>query len=352
MKLRPLLVTLLLAFLTALQFYAAEQYSARILRSVNRSPDFHPSQAAVFRFDVLRGTGGVLSQTSRLLTATDDGPFSITLDLQSGEYPGHVLVRHSDTTVPYSIEYSHLVPMALFVDSGGTTLYTLWDADDERLPDNFLRAAGFVTHSIRGHVALEFHNTSYSDALYFLDLCQDCIAPDQALAVGDDLIRALRESADAEDSSHINTDVGLPFIFSTDTGWADLDGRIARFRWDASSLGASITASPVLPAPPWGFSAAFDLFLANPQLNDDLETSFAVALSMTTAVQSKLNESYFLFETLALLRTAKNDDPEQWSQFMQLLSSDALVAADPYDSWGLYTESYCIVYSEERECQP
>ncbi|MDE0000053.1 MAG: hypothetical protein OXQ89_20100 [Rhodospirillaceae bacterium] len=238
--------------------------------------------------------------------------------------------------------------MALFVDSGGTTLYTLWDADNERLPDNFLRDAGFVKHSIRGHVALEFHNTPYSDALYFLDLCQACIA-EQELVVADELLHTLRDSTDAEDRSYINTDVGLPFFFSADTGWAALDGRIARFHWATSSLGASVTAFPVRREASGHYPVAFDLLLAGPQLSA-MGSLADVAMSVTTAVDSRLDESFFLFQTLALLRAAKSDDPEQWSEFRQSLASDALVNAAPYP-WDRYTQTFCMAYPEERECQ-
>lgn len=354
MNLRQLSLAVLLVLVTALQFHAAEQYSARIFRSVNRSPGFHPSQAAVFQFDVLRARGGVLSQTSHLLTATGErAPFSVALDLDSGEYPGYVLVRHADTTVPYPIEYSDLVPMALFVDSDATSLYTLWDDADDRLPQDFLRQAGFVEHRIRGLVALEFHDTQYSDALYFLDLCLGCRG-EQELVVGDDLTQALRESSGAaeDSSSYINTDVGLPFIFSADSGWADLNGRIGRFQWEVSSSGVSISAFPVLPTPAWELADAWHVLTAFLLLAEDATpqvTALDFATSTTASSQFALNGGFFLFETLALLRAAKSDDPAQWSEFMQLLSSETLVIADP-EPWDRYTRSLCMVYPEEREC--
>ena len=359
MKFRQLSAAVVLALMTALPFQAAEQYPPRILHSLNRSADFHPSQAAVFQFDVLQAIGGVLSQTSRLLAATGErGTFSITLDLESGEYPGYVIVRHAETTVPYMIEYSDLVPMALFVDSGGASLYTLWNEDDDRLPEDFQRVAGFVEHHVRGHVALEFNDTQYSDALYFIDRCRGCLG-ERDLNVGDGLTQVLRESSgERTGSSYINTDVGMPFIFSVDTGWVDLDGRIGRFHWDTSSSGASITALPVLREPAWDAIEASEVFTdllrvtARPDVDVTISEyeSLDFFMTATDISRQRLNVGFFLFETLALLRTAKTDAPDGWSEFMDLLSSEEMVETNPVP-WDRYTRSVCAVYPNRTDCR-
>ena len=62
MTFRRLPVVIALALLAILPFQAAEQFPARILRSMSRSGEFHPSQAATFQFHMLQAFGGVLSQ--------------------------------------------------------------------------------------------------------------------------------------------------------------------------------------------------------------------------------------------------------------------------------------------------
>jgi len=122
----------------------------------------------VFRQDLLRSIGGVLSQS---IVEIEEGGHFPTVELglgPDGEYPGHIIVNGSSLSGLYRIRYEELVPMALFVDSGGTSLFTLWGAD--KLPDDFAKDAGFVEATDgRGHVAIEFAGTRYENALVFLD---------------------------------------------------------------------------------------------------------------------------------------------------------------------------------------
>ena len=351
MNLRQLSIAVILALTAALPFQAAEQFPSRILRSLNRSATFHPSQAGVFQFDVLEAIGGVLSQTNRLIAETgESGPFSITADLENGQYPGYVTVHHMGTQTQYSIEYSDLVPMALFVDSGGTSLYTLWR--DQDLPPSFLHEAGFMEHNIDGELALEFNDTRYANALYFVDLCEYCL-DDQAIHVGVDLEKDLWKSADGRGgSSYINTDVRLPFHFSVVAGSADLTGGIARFEW-RTSADVSIDALPVLREPERTLQNLFGAFTDSDILTalneDSIQQAMEAARSVDDTTRRLLADGFFLFETLALLRTAKTDVPEKWSEFMRLLSSEELVNADP-SPWDRYTRSVCAAYPGTTEC--
>ena len=350
MSLRQFSVTVVLALVTVLPYQAAEQYPARILRSISRSADFHPVNAAVFQFDVLQAIGGVLSQTNRLVTDKGEyGVFSVSVNVEDGKYPGYITVHHMETHTPYSIDYTDLVPMALFVDSGGTSLYTVWDG----LPQKFLSPAGFLAHHIDGELALEFSDTRYADALYFLDLCDECLAA-QEISVADDLATTLWKSSDrALGSSYINTDVRLPFRFTVVAGQGSIAGRIARFDWSTTKATSTISARPVLPEPErsaHSFLTAFPDFDQLDALNSDaIEQAADAARTWDDTRRRLLDQGFFLFETLALLRTAKTHAPEEWSTFMEVLSSEELVSASP-SSWDRYTRSVCIVYPSEPEC--
>lgn len=351
MKLRQLSVAVILALLTIYPFQATEQYRPKILRSLNRTADFHPTQSAAFTFDLLDATGGVLSQTNSLLTDTvATGTFSVTVDLYRGQYPGHVTVSHMETRAPYPIDYADLVPMVLFVDSGATSLYTLWT--DEQLPARFLHDAGFVEHDVRGHVALEFYGTPYADTLYFMDLCIQCVGQ-RELPVDVSLKKNLSKSADGRrGASYMNTDVTLPFSFRVVDGRADVSGGVARFHWRTYPQ-VNITIRPLLSGPIFATQSflqeSADLDLLNDLNEDTVQPLMDAARSVANATSRTLGTGLFLFETLALLRTAKADAPEEWSAFMRLLTSDRLVNADPFP-WDRYTESVCAAYPETPEC--
>ena len=351
MKLRPLSVAIALALLTIFPFQATEQYPARILRSISRSSDFHPSQASTFQFEMLQALGGVLSQTQALLADHGgDGTFSVTLDLDGGAYPGYVTVSHMETRTQYPIEYSDLVPMALFVDAGATSLYTLWN--EGRLPEGFLLKAGFLAHHIRGHLALEFDGTRYADALYFIDRCNSCLGY-RDMPVDVNLEKELWKSAEGQSgSSYLNADLTLPFRFRVVDGRADLTGGIARFNWSTGST-VSVSARPLLSVLAShardSLRSVSDLQLLARLNADAVQRLRDTATAVDDAAQRSVDAGFFLFETLALLRTAKADAPDEWVKFMRQLSSDALVESGPAP-WDRHTRSVCAVYPSEPEC--
>ncbi len=354
MRLRPLYLATALALLTLFPLQATEQYRPKILRSLNRSGSFHLSQSATFSFDLLQAVGGVLSQTGALLTDTAEAAtFSVTIDVNADGYPGYVTVRHMATRMPYPIEYADLVPMALFVDSGGTALYTYWQ--ESGLPDRFLDDAVFVEHPIRGHVALEFGATRYADALYYVDLCRGCLGY-RTIDVNASLeTRLWKTAAGRSGSSHLITDVGLPFRITVVDGRADLSGGVARFNWSTSyeDRHVRITAQPLLPEPDSTVQNSLgnftDLDLLTSLHEEAVEPLMDAAASVDNAASRSLNAGFFLFETLALLRTAKTDAPSEWSDFMELLRSDRLVNADPLP-WDRYTSTVCDTYPTTTEC--
>ena len=351
MRFRRFPVAIALALLAILPVQAAEQFRARILRSMSRSGDFHLSQAATFQFHMLQAFGGVLSQIRALVT-DGAGPrtFSVSLDLDDGAYPGYLTVSHLETRTRYPIEYSDLVPMALFVDAGATGLYTLWD--EARLPDGFLHEAGFLAHHIRGHIALEFDGTRYADALYFLDRCNACLE-NSDLPVDVRLKQELWKSAEGQSgSSYLNADVTLPFRFRVADGRADVTGSIARFDWSTGST-VTVSARPLLSVLD---RHARDSLQSVPNLQllaqldaDAVQRLREAATAVDDAAQGSIEAVFFLFETLALLRTARADAPDEWAEFMRQLSFDALVESEPLP-WDRYTRSVCAVYPSEPEC--
>ena len=159
-------------------------------------------------------TWGGLSQGSVAKDRDGQAP-KVELALRrDGAYAGHVLVSDGEATRRYRIRYDELVPMALFVDGGGTSLYTFWNA--ERLPPNFQREAGFAKYDVgQGFVAIEFAATRFADALHFLDTCGRCVAfPDDD---SDASVRARRtgrfasEAGNERRGNYINADVDSTF---------------------------------------------------------------------------------------------------------------------------------------------
>ncbi|MCY4662573.1 MAG: hypothetical protein OXF93_22595 [Acidobacteria bacterium] len=353
MKLRLLFAAIIIAVLVTYSLHASEQYGATVLRSVNRSGTFQLSQAAVFSFDVLDAYGGVLSQTDTLFAETDGpGSYSVTIDLDTGEYPGYLTVNHGSMEGRYFIAYADLVPMALFVDSGATALYTLWG--EGRLPNEFLTAGGFVAHRVRGHVAVEFDGTRYADALYFIDLCETCLSG-REIAAGVSLEKQLGKSAAGRSgSSYINTDVELPYHFDVVNGGVVLSGGVARFRW-STYWPVTISAEPLIRESGFAVERVLLQEVPDMKLLADLQENVLRELTdgatfAEEAAQRKLDDGFFLFETLALLRTARANEPDDWADFMTMLRSDRLVSANPLP-WERYTHSYCTVYPDSIECR-
>ena len=257
---------------------------------------------------VLRSLGGVFSLADELKSRTGD-EVSVRLEHDdTRDYPGHIVVRRPDAQLDsrYRIDYASLVPMAMFVDSGATSLYTLFNADPAG--SDFFARAGLLPHPERGHVALEFAGTPYAAALQLLDTCRDCL--------GNSLI-GVPTKLDVGDVPDVvdwvNADDGLtppgPYVFAVRDGAAEVSGKIVRFEL-RSSLGEVLVSS---------------------------------ATEVLNRSDEDLEEAYFLFETVALLRAAKKDDPNGWARFRDAISSDAFVQAHP-QPWELYTRSFCDAY--------
>ena len=340
---------------TEVDLGAEESGSEIVSRSVDRTGvAYHATRDDVFQPAVLQAIGGVLSQGSVGGGRNGQAPkvaFALGPD---GTYPGYVLVSDGAASARYRIRYDELVPMALFVDGGGTSLYTLWSAD--RLPADFQREAGFAKYEGGpGFVAIEFAATRFADALFFLDTCAGCVAlPD------DDLESAInaRTSSDTETgsrrvSSYINADVGLRFkLEETKVGAYEVTGGIVRFRWSGDVGSQRVSVDTKLPiVHPGELRANLDRWLTE---NEDvhilrLMAGIDIRKEGRKPGRRKLADAYFLFETLALLRATKLNWPEHWSTFMAVLSSEWL-ARKNREPWERYTGTYCGVYPAGADC--
>ena len=359
-----------------------------------RSAGFHPAgPLQALSLDSFRWNGGVLSQASRF-TDTDGGLLFVTVDLPSdNRYPGYLHVRPTGSSTRYRyryrVSYADLVPMALFVDSGGTTLYTLWNEGSDRLPSDFALLAGFVPHHLTGMVALEFYGTKYADALYFLDTCQACLSiVDPALnprvAQMNDAIADQRYSnIDPNDpdrlaTTYLNTDVQLPLHIRADEGAFSVTATIARLRPSLDEGRIFITAAQSVVQPEElvqssKLSSQLTQLLASilqsetspddlpVELRQMLVTNYQdtpspdtlrvqAAMGMQEALlERELAEAFFLFETLALLRSAKLSSPDTWSRFLDTLASDPFVERNP-EPWATYTQTNCSLHSGDDVC--
>ena len=316
---------------------------------------YHASGNDVFRPAVLRSIGGVLSQGS--VEVGHDGPapkVGLALGLD-GYYPGYLLVSDGASSLRYRIGYDDLVPMALFVDGGGTSLYTLWE--DERLPADFRREAGFATYEGgRGLVAIEFAETRFADALHFLDTCIGCVAflDESTPPAGSARTAPIAETGSTRLSSYINADVGVPFeAREARAGEMAVTGSIVRFHWSADVVTGkrvSIDRKQTVVRPT-AIRENVNRWLAE---NEDahivlLMKGVNLRKESRIAAQLKLADAFFLFETLALLRSSRRHWPEEWSAFMALLSSEWLVGRYR-KPWERYTMTFCGVYQASIEC--
>lgn len=337
-----------------------------VLESLDRSGVvYHATGDDVFRPDVLKSIGGVLSQSSTVKGRHGRPPTVELVFGQDGNYPGHVLVRDGAGTGRYRIPYDQLVPMALFVDSGGTSLYTLWGED--KLPANFPVDAGFVKYENGpGFVALEFAGTRYADALYFLDTCSSCAAvPDEGSEARANVRIAFdTESGNRRSSSYINTDVGMPFDLEvTETGLAAVAGGIVRFHWSGvAGTGRDVSIGRGLPVVrpeelPANVVRLLEEMFRDRELEDlhlsllmrGIDVSRFLREEGRLRGRRKLQDTFFLFETLALLRSTKLHLPADWSAFMAGLSLDWLVRRNR-KPWERYSEKFCTVYPTAVEC--
>ena len=322
----------------------------------------------VFTSGNLARTGGVLSQADSLIDLSGN-PVPVRVELAADQpYPGHIDVYRTGSTMRYEypIEYNDLVPMVLFVDSGGTSLYTLWESDSGRFPPDFERDAGFVNHRLGGMIALEFQGTRYSDAVFFLDICQwTCVEPaDDDL---DSVVERINTELDGRpvdsdlpevmyirDGTYINTDVDLPFQVSVEGDLFFVDGNVARLHPNVSSRDRIVIHSAYRIVASEEFSSNLEYefafgsqILGRPWwLPDEIENDVRIAF----AILAEAVDVHFLFETLALLRSAKGSSPDEWKSFRQALESKVLVRANP-EPWYRYSRSFCSLYSDDDDCQ-
>lgn len=345
---------------------------------INRTAATHPTGRGVFALGNLLRIGGVLSQADSLIDLSGN-PVSVRVELAADQpYPGHIDVYRTGSTMRYEypIEYNDLVPMALFVDSGGTSLYTLWESDSGRFPPDFERDAGFVNHRLQGMIALEFQGTRYSDAVHFLDTCRwTCTDPagaDLDPVVGrinSELGRVRYDDIDFLDvmyirGTYINTDVDLPFQVSMDGDLLSVNGNVARLHPnvsdnrividDATRIFTSERLPDVARERISLVSRASEMLAGAVDAREAVtlrllmdEAAREIVLEFTT---QEVEDAHFLFETLALLRSAKESSPDDWKHFRQALESDILVRENP-EPWYDYSRSFCSLYSDDDDCQ-
>ena len=347
-------------------------------KSMDRSGvAYHRNGYDVFGPDVLSNIGGVLSQNSEVVTRSGH---SLTVELEigaAGSYPDYILVHDGEEEARYAIDYADLVPIALFVDSGGTSLYTLFD--ESKLPANFNQDAGFFKHDGDGSVALEFAGTSFASALHFLDTCTGCVGINDEelvarvnLNINGTARSEVRRSARIRgESSYINSDFGAPFEMRMDEGRARLFGDIVRFRWRRDRQATEGVADPragqvfieraarvVRPVELSDNVARVWEDFREGTMTPDLEIRLLMSgTDLRRSIhaeagflgQRRLGDAFFLFESLVLLRAARQGAPEDWSVFMGALSSESLAAQTPAP-WERYTENFCSVYPRSAEC--
>ena len=345
-----------------------QQYEQSVACVLTAEPDrsdsvYHRLGYDIFRADMLESIGGVVSQYDELLTPSGS-PVTVAIELrQDGSYPGHICVSDGVAEGKYAIDYADLVAMTLFVSGGGTSLYTLWERD--RLPENFKRSAGFVEHTEEGHVALEFGKTRYADALHFVDTCMACVGPsnNRLVSQANGEIGGGTSAGPGDDDSYdsfVNADLGALFSLNINNNNAEVDGKILRFYWGmADEFSKRLVVRAVRPLVlPAELPAQIAENLAEVSLRQEI-----VALTRGINLRQrmldegnepsrrKLADGLFLFETLALLRSARKNAPEEWAVFRQALASEMLVRAEK-EPWKRYTELYCRdVYVDTPVCE-
>jgi hypothetical protein len=332
-----------IACLTALP--SAWALDPHITRSVNHGAYTAVGQATLGR-DILLAIGGVHSQTHALLGPGGmHVPVTLKLNMTGGDYAGSVNVSFQGETGQYRIDYDDLVPMALFIDGGGTSLYTLWAVPPE--DPNFKQRAGFTRHEHTGLVAIEFARSRFRESLYYIDLCDVCLGRNRPDVIGKlggsavDLGKLNPE--DYEARSYINTDAGLIFGLVQNGEAVSVDGNIVRLHWLLKNGAAE---GQVYRAEDFKTRAK----LAQEAAGHEEELVLDRGLYELATVKHVLalhRDGQFLFGSLALLRTFKETGkPGEWAAFMSQIR--ALNQAHP-GPWQAYSKSYCEVYPKECE---
>lgn len=346
----------------------AAQIESYITLSVDRTNS--PYHRVGISGRLLRAIGGVQSQGVATVGLCEDDHIRLYFQLESGSYPGYLNARLCGTEAKVLLPYDELVPLVLFVDSGGTSLYTAFDLDAE-----FMKNAGFVKHKEGGLVALELKGTRFEEAVSSIDFCEHCLSED----TDDELREAIspraeteRGNIDYEEGSYINTDLGIPHIVTVEEGEIAVSGGIARYHWKSFSLAGSdadvaITEVNRLVRPtrkllgdtePQTIQERISFleeqrneleidYLKAPfgsELEDQLETE--INLINGELEEFNLPPGFELFESLSLLRNAKGDDRE-WSRFIESVRRHASHQPEP---WIQFTDAYCSLYPERPDC--
>lgn len=221
---------------------ALAQVAPLVTRSVPRDQTKHVVGHAVLSPQIVTTWGGVVSQADSLVVLGEPAKdVRLTLMLDESGTDG-LSVDFGDTTLFYPIDYSDLVPMALFVESGGSGLYTAFDLDV--LGDGFDQRAGAIEIPVifdfsLHRIALEFADTIFQSALSEIDFCRDCLegAPESFRDLANSVTYEWPEiaewpiDADNPRSSYINTDFGSDVIAVADGERLAITSTIARYRW-------------------------------------------------------------------------------------------------------------------------
>ena len=333
-----------------------------ITDSIDRSKSrYHVTGQDIFQPELLNSIGGVLSQ-GILKVGSDRLGATVELELGSdGEYPGHIWVNSPLLSGRYRIRYEELVPMVLFVNSGGTSLFTLWNADN--LPSNFAEESGFVEAAHGpGHVAIEFAGTRFEKSLIFLDVCVACVMISESELQTEviDHLTAANESMEERSSSYINTDIEAVFrLVERSSGRVAVSGDVSRFYW-SSTDDQKITVDRVVPIlrPKEMRSNAnrrLDVLLKDPEFRRKTQLMLGVDAERHLRqvggirAQRSLADAFYLFETLALLRRTQQNAPDQWAEFVANLRSDWLVA-QYVEPWERFTKTRCQVFPSHARC--
>lgn len=316
----------------------------------------------VFARHIIPRIGGVISQSDLVPSIGIDSLAVVIEPLASAPYyPGYLLVEHDGTRAQYGITYEDLVPIAIFAESGGTSIYTLFDFDESEDLD-FRMNAGFIDHNRIGQIALEFAKTRFSDAILFIDICEICLG-DSNVALASRIVQEVSDDNSSSfatlrgDSGYINTDLGLPYTWSISGNRAEIFGRIARVYWSVGSDGSlSIDgASMILAAEELEFefddgSSRLTDFLPFyfPELHDNSNPDESEQIE--NSIRKLVSDAHFLFRTIALLRTSRATNPDAWDEFLEVLASEPMVRANA-KPWNQYAESLCSVFPKRKICK-
>lgn len=309
-------------------------HQVEYVKEKRKSSEFHPATVPqIYRHSVLAAIRGVLAQAS-----IEYPENKVALALGQGECSECIRVSTLDKNVVYHIAYDDLVPMVLFVEGGGVSLYTIPSHGTSTLDyAHFQIDAGFVSSSNEiGLIALEFKGTKYEQALQFLDLCNDlCV-----------------ESSPPYDwASYINHDAEQKYTFSFAATTLRINGGVFRTYWkDKGAVTDNrqvIITGEVAISPPDRLAKRLSM-CTDPKLRSKRGYCADEVLEKLPAAKphDDLSNAYYLYHTLALLRTAKRSAPGTWSEFLEHLMSEALVADNP-STWNRYTESFCSIYGNQ-----